>query len=736
MNYKIVNTILRKELLETLRDRRTLIAMIGIPIILYPAIFIVMSQFTIIQQTKLQSQQSSVAFIGDDTDSITAWIESTSKQSDTETEIDEHQQKLIKTIGNINFLEISDEVREQINNSIASDDGKLEEILHKNSIDAIAVISSSEQSSLEEHDARTFTNIEVKISYDNTVPTSSQARKRLIKLFQGYSDYAREKRLSELEVTAELISPVKIIIRDVAPPEKTAGSILGRILPMLMIMSLAVAAFYPALDLTAGEKERGTFETLLSTPVRKTEIVTGKFLAIFILAMITATLSLASMAMTIAGQLGQMASAISDANSPFTALHISPLTIVIMLLILMPMAFFICSVMMSIALFARNFREAQHYVTPFYLGITLPAVAASMPTVELTNFTMLIPIVNVALLFKELLIGNFAVNMITGVFISISGWALLALTISVRLFQSEQLILSQEKGLAVTIKRSLIQPSDKPNAGMGLGMFAFCLLGLFYVGSYFQSKNMISGIIITEWIIVLAPVLASLWFYKIDMVKSLSLKMPRWYEPILSVVLILASNIIIMRLGIEMSKYMPMPEALSKLAEAMMGDDHSWPTTLKLIFAIAISAAVCEEALFRGMVLSGLKKKTGTNHLPAVIITAMLFAIMHMSIYRLMPTFILGIVLGYLTWRTGSIFNSMLAHCVNNAVPVLLLNEKLPILQKWLSQFEGESAEAINPMPVWVILTAMAVIVGVVLLMEQLNNNRTSKQNIELAKGE
>ena len=493
---------------------------------------------------------------------------------------------------------------------------------------------------------------------------------------------------------------------------------------MLMIINLALCAFYPALDQTAGEKERGTFETLLSTPARKTEIVAGKFLAIFSLALFSAVLSLASMGLTMVTQIGQMANAAGEANNPLAAIQISTSTIIIMLLILVPLAFFICSVMMSIALFARNFREAQHYVTPFYLAITMPAIAASFPTVELTQVTMLIPILNVALLFKELLIGNFAVNLIFGVFISTAGWAILALTIAVKLFQSEQLILNQEKGLPITLKRSLIKPSVKPEIGLSLGLFALCLLSLFYCGTYFQSKEMISGIIITEWVFILAPVILILWFYKVNLKQTLSLKLPKLHEPILALLLIISANIIVMRLGIEQSKYLPMPEALSKLAETMLSNDQSWAATLKLIFAIAFSAAVCEEILFRGAVFSSLNKPG--KGLMAITITAVLFAIMHMSIYRLMPTFLLGMVLGYLTWRTGSIYNSILAHLVNNSIPVLLLTGKLPALKNWLDQFEGTNPADIKPMPLWLIAAAIAVIVSVIIYFE------STKKHLEI----
>ena len=707
MNYKIIATILRKELLETLRDRRTLFAMIGVPIILYPVLFIGMTQFTLIQQGKLSSQESKIAVIGKTSAELQSWIDNYQPEQEDD--------NFAEILDKIEYVQLDETAKNEIQEAL-QENGTTDSILKKHNIDTLAIFDTNTQPDSDAQSNARFVNSTVDIKYDNTIPASDQARSRITRIIRKYSDYLKDQRLKEIGITADDIQPLTIKTRDIAPPEKTAGSILGRILPMLMIINLALGAFYPALDQTAGEKERGTFETLLSTPARKTEIVAGKFLAIFTLALITAVLSLTSMGLTMVTQIGQMANAAGDANNPLAAIQISASTITIMLLILVPLAFFICSVMMSIALFARNFREAQHYVTPFYLAITMPAIAASFPTVELTPMTMLLPILNVALLFKELLIGNFSPELISGVFISTAGWATLALTISVKLFQSEQLILNQEKGLPITLKRSMIKPSKKPEIGLSLGLFALCLLGLFYLGTFFQSKGMISGIIITEWVFILLPVVGILWFYKINLRETLSLKQPKLYEPILALLLIVASNIIVMRLGIEQSKYLPMPEALSKLAETMMSTDHSWPATLKLIFAIAFSAAVCEEILFRGAVFSGLNKPG--KGVMAITITAILFAIMHMSIYRLMPTFLLGMVLGYLTWRTGSIYNSMFAHFVNNSIPVLLLNGKLPLLQDWLSQFEGTNAAEMKPMPIWLLGAAIAVIIAVIIIFE------------------
>ncbi len=182
------------------------------------------------------------------------------------------------------------------------------------------------------------------------------------------------------------------------------------ILPLIMVLMIAVGAFYPAVDLTAGEKERGTFETLLSTPTSKIEIVAGKFLTVFALAMTTGILNLASMAATFILLASQIQPLLGgqinfEVHLPFQAFFI-------ILFVMVPLAFFISAVMMSVAVMTRSFKEAQNYVTPVFMAIMLPGVFAGMPGAELTAANQFIPIYNVVLLFKDLMTGEAGFNAV------------------------------------------------------------------------------------------------------------------------------------------------------------------------------------------------------------------------------------------------------------------------------------------------------------------------------------
>jgi sodium transport system permease protein len=192
------------------------------------------------------------------------------------------------------------------------------------------------------------------------------------------------------------------------------------------------------MDLTAGEKERGTMETLLSSPARRRDLVFGKFLLILTASLATATLAVLSM--------GSTFSFLSRFSSPqehgegFAILTIHPGTVVAIFVLALPVAVLFSAVLMTIALFAKSYKEAQSYLTPMTMVVIFPAIAAILPGVELTPKLALIPIVNVSLLCKELVAGTYHWNFIALIFLSTCVYAAIALFIAVKMFQRESVL--------------------------------------------------------------------------------------------------------------------------------------------------------------------------------------------------------------------------------------------------------------------------------------------------------
>ncbi|MAE67900.1 MAG: hypothetical protein CMJ18_26905 [Phycisphaeraceae bacterium] len=634
MNPGIIYTIVRKELLETLRDKRTLIAMIVIPVLLYPLLIILVVQVATVQQSKIDQATSRVAPGAGAAPEIHAWLDAL----------------------------------EQVEVVLSGNPGR---DLREGHIDAIVRAGPDALDALNADGSA-----EVSIEYDGTEMRSREAMERIR---EGLGLRAREMieaRLADKGLSPQYIRPIEIESKNIASAQKKTGSLLGRALPMMMILMLGVGAFYPAVDLTAGEKERGTFETLLSTPTSKMEIVCGKFLTIFCLSMLTGLLNLGSMTLSLVFTLSQATVEAGQGDAfNLSLLQVSPSNVALILVLLVPLALFICSVMMSIALLARDFKEAQNFVTPFFILIMLPGLFAGVPGVELTRTTMFIPIANVALLCKQLLIGQGSAEMVFGVLLCTCICATLSLVVAVWLFQREDVILSEERGLPLALGRSAFTPRSAPTFGLSLLLFGLSLLLLFYVGSWVQQRHVIIGVIATQWLLFLAPTVLILWYARIDLKQGLNLRAPAPGALFAAVLMAVSLLVLITQAAYLQNQVLPIPESVKEQMERMLSLDKNASPAL-LIFAIAISPAICEEVLFRGAILTGVR--TRLPAWAAILVVGVLFGLMHISVYRLLLTGLTGIAITYLVVRSGSIFAGMLVHLIHNGALVLLLIDRVP----------------------------------------------------------
>jgi sodium transport system permease protein len=634
MNWRIVRTIFFKELLDTFRDKRTLIAMIGVPIVLYPVLFIVGTQVTIVQQTRIEGQTSRLALTGDGAAYVREWL------ADAE---------------GISLEIVADSVME----ALAHGD-----------IDAV-VEAPAETEGAASGDG----TAQIVLHYDGAEARSRAARDRVGDVLNDVRARLIEERLERAGLAETFARPLEIESKDAAPPAKSTGSVLGTILPLIMVVMLGVGAFYPAVDLTAGEKERGTFETLLSTPVSKLEIVCGKFLTVFMLSIVTGTLNLASMIATVLFQLSQFFSARPEQSFELT-IEIPPQTALTILLVLIPLAFFIAAVMMTVALVARSFREAQNYVSPFFIAIVLPAGAPSIPGVELDRVTQFIPIANVSLLCRDLLMGTVNGEAAFFVFVSTAVYALLALVVAAWMFQREDVVLSQEAVAPLTWDRANLPPSQAPTPGVALGIFGVVMLLIFYAGTALQGWRLHAGLALTQYAVILLPVLFAIWYGKFNARSTLNLRMPTPMDVAGTAFVALAWPVLMIEIGFIQSRFLKVPEEFAILSEKLFDIGGLPGGVFMLLLIVAVSPAICEEALFRGVLLSALR-----GRLPAwatVLGVGLLFGAFHLSFYRLVPTALSGIVFTYLVLRTGSIVCSAVAHFALNGLAILLETENLP----------------------------------------------------------
>ena len=201
-----------------------------------------------------------------------------------------------------------------------------------------------------------------------------------------------------------------------------------------------MGAMNPAMDLTAGEKERGTMETLLCCPAARTDIVLGKFLMVLTGSLAAMACSLLSMGITIAA-VGASLGGRTGAPGGF-APTIDTVGILGVMALVIPVAVLFSAILLTVSLFAKTMKEAQTYAAPMIFVVILPAILGMLPGVELNYRLALVPILNISLVCKEMLSGVWHWGYIAVIFGSTALYAALALAVAVRMFRREDVILS------------------------------------------------------------------------------------------------------------------------------------------------------------------------------------------------------------------------------------------------------------------------------------------------------
>jgi sodium transport system permease protein len=399
MKARNVFTVFAKELRDTLRDRRAVISMFLVPTVIMPLITLGFAAVSMKIARKAHAEIPRVMIVGgDDSPRLRQTLEALPSL------------KIVPTSSNFT------------------------ELISQKRLRAAAAIPDGFDEAL-----RNGTPSTIKIYTHDGEMRSSLATSALERALREYREQIVSERLRERGLTAQFIRPFEMKRENVAAPEKVGGSAFGGFIPYLLIILCFTGAMYPAIDLTAGEKERGTLETILCSPVGRTELVLGKFLVVLTASLATVVCSIASMAassLIFANFSGVRA--LVSAGQALPTISIPGVLGVMVLLI--PLALLFSAVLMTVALFAKSYKEAQTYVSPLLVIVMLPAIAAVLPGVELSTGLSLIPILNIALVSKELVAGVFPAWPLTLIFLSTCVYAGIALALSVRMFNREDVI--------------------------------------------------------------------------------------------------------------------------------------------------------------------------------------------------------------------------------------------------------------------------------------------------------
>lgn len=754
MSWKNINLIFLREVRDQLRDRRTLFMVVVLPLLLYPAMGIGMVQMTV----TFSEQTRRVLVLGANELPVPSFLKEGSFDPRFFENPDDAARLRVITEGPESLAAQPADVRESLRSFLSHSDerrGRMERLRDVQArllelkeyspdrpaledeqrtlrqefdawfaqapVQAVVVVPRGYREAYERATAalaggdsqelEAISPPEPVVLHNSANEKSQIAYQRVRRALERWNDELLQDRLRQAHLPASLPHPAPWTSIDLADHEQLLANVWSKLFPALLVMMSVTGAFYPAVDLGAGEKERGTMETLLISPASRTEIVLGKFFTVMLFSLTTALLNLLSMGFT--GQ--HMLSALGSVrNSPIGDLSPPPLaSLVWVVLLALPLASLFSALSLSLAMFARSSKEGQYYLTPL-LMVTLGLTIFCMnPGIELTPYYSVLPVVGPALLLKSLLLGGnaalSAAPYALPVVLSSLFYSLLALWWATDQFQREDILFREAERFELRLWLQHLMREKEPTPSVSEAGVCFVLILLlsfaFLVASQ-KSPALVDGpeaVMTAQFIFLVATVGMPPVFMALLLTtsarKTLKLSLP----PLKFLIVGFTLPFALQPLSLELMRILdpffpPLPESM-KLVLGAMGEAPLWLS----LAAIAVAPAVCEELAFRGFILSGLQR--GRHRWAPVVISALMFGVIHMIPKQQFHAALLGLVLGLLAVRSRSLLPGVIFHFLFNGTQVL--SSRLPpeaFDNGWVSRLvrivPGEGGENLQFSPV------------------------------------
>lgn len=393
---KNILMVWKKEIVNTLRDKRTVTMMVLVPLLLMPVIIIGMPMVMTSQTRQVEEASVRLAVLGS-----------------------EHGPTLMEFLGRDPKLDVV---------IFAAPEDALEE----GEIEVLLTLPPDFAGQ-----AAAGKTAAIDIAYQGSRMRSEYGSSHVSSLLATWSQDLVGQRMLDLDVDQELLNPLAITYRNVAPPERMSGMFMAMIVPMMLVMWALMGGMYTAIDVAAGEKERMTLEALLITPVSRFQLVMGKYMAVVATSAGAALVSLASMIASVQLVLPILLPEVEHD----LMLSLGGGQIALLLAGAVLTAGWASAIQMALSVYARNFKEAQTYLSPLSIIAILPAALTQMVEVEsATIYYYILPIFNAVFAFKELLMGIIDWSHLALVGASSLVYIVLSLALTVHLFGREKVL--------------------------------------------------------------------------------------------------------------------------------------------------------------------------------------------------------------------------------------------------------------------------------------------------------
>lgn len=632
----------RCEIRQLLRDRRALFAGVLLPALLYPLLFWSQGKVESVAEGIMAERELTVAMNLDDLDAqLEADLRAGLLESGEVTLVD------LESAADTSSLWEKEEAQSTDSDSPAP-------ALRSTRLDLLGEADALlvGRSSPDQPDAYQF-----RVFFDVQRDDSREASSRARKVVGALATKWRNARLESLP-GGDPAAHLSVESTDIASPEDKSGAGLGRLLPIFSLLMLLSGGAFAALGAFAGEREGKTLETLLVQPVPSWVVAMGKYGAVLCAGMATLAINLVSLGLCTSQGLVDLPG-LSDGS-----LTLPPARLLAALLYL-PACALIAALLCLFCGKARSYREGQFTLIPVMLMAVLPSLLVLRPDLEATPLLSVVPFAGPALLLRDGLAGQFFLLPTLLMLASHGLWTWLVLRRLTGVLDAER-ILSSKDVSAEAGQRSL-------SAGHGKAWAFVGVLVLYLVGSRLQQWSFTWGLGLSLW--GLLGILTLLLLRTrpaptrdVSRTQFLSLRWPEGTQLLGATLLIPALVVLMVKVYLPFqSQVLPLPQSATVDAGLLATLEALHPALL--VFLMAISPAICEELFFRGAVLGSLRR--GLSPMRALLWQALFFGAAHASLYRIVPTASLGLLLGALTLRTRSLLPAILVHAGYNTVVVL-----------------------------------------------------------------
>jgi sodium transport system permease protein len=682
--YSWLKRLAKKELSEILRDRRTIITLVLMPLLVYPLLSVAFRTLALSGATVTGQQANEEWFVEFETIEQAENLDQIlgGAMRDQDRRSNDYRNKLVNANGKLNerpdgplWTIISGGKNAQ----------QLELAVREGQVDVGLRVTGSRE------DLAAGKPFRVEL-YSSNSPKSRDIRDWFEKRIREVNDKYRIEYLERMKQKVTTLVEIEEHQPQLADSQ-TAIS-FAALMPLILVLMTITGAVYPAIDLTAGERERNTLEALIASPAPRFALLLAKYSAVLTVAMLTALMNLTAMSATI-WLLGLGKDIFGPGGfSFFAVVQVGGL--------MMLFAAFFSGVLLAVTSFARSFKEAQAYLIPLMLIALAPGMMSLMPGIELKGPLVVTPLVNLVLLTRDLLLNKASNEVALLVVFSTALYAMAAVALAARVFGADSVLYGREGSWSELFSR----PREKASAPSVSAAF-FCLAALFVLTFLAQSAfamffrpalgqevPKLDGPIIASGLgnlLIFGGVCLSFaWLGRVSLSGILPLKAPSPLMAIAVLILGAATWPIAHEILAWMSDLHIVAISQSQLMKtAKLLENWEKVSPVITLLSIALITPIGEEIAFRGYLFAAFESKKHPTRV--IFISAALFAAFHvvapgvLSFERFAPSFFLGLILGLVRQRSGSIWPSLVIHVVHNGLLLLFAANRTTLEKSGLS---------------------------------------------------